>query len=594
MKYPRNVIWYVEARPWGAPTEAPQMGSAVAVRLFRPGDAASHRKLLLTCAHVVRGKSTDQAAGYGDSLGEFLCWPPGNGYTKPEDYTGRSSGACPGSFTATISPITLLPPGDVPPDRRRPALDWVLLEVKDPGFQDMYCVYDLAEVADGDTLDIVGYPGGAVTWKAGSLVENLLAQDFAPTRQGIPGTIKLDGNGRAGPGMSGGGVFNAKGQLVGIHRSQTAVELAFGAVAADYIKSELFAAGWSVSRTPADDLEGISEVSQKVGASVSHLAVLAQDPAMSQMVRNALGPLKPVLAQLKADLAAMQACKECHEVLLHRAGFKVGPCLDAIKEWKANPDSLQLRFGSMKLVNDLMKDALRFQTIAPRCQTAYPPGPRDAKEMQDALTEVGTLIRDKSPSAEQPIRLVVQRIINTTPALLQQVLGRMAQQLPFGEIAEVVGKSALDTSAGTTLEGLMELLPLQSLTRRLVGEHYVWQDLDKELRLMDTDVEALSGGKEDALPDIAYTAKRVVKKAQELQQQENALDGVGVLLDTARQLQTLSGANNPDIMAVLNAYLYLQTQADHLFLEADQRLLAACQRLTQIIHPIEQLVAALP
>src|ERR1700733_3870516 len=114
MKYPRNTVWYIEARPKGGPRERPQMGSAVAVRLFQDRIPNSHRKVLLTCAHVVRGTSSDQAVGYGDCLGELLCWRPGNGYTKPDDIAERQSGLCPGSFPALISAIIPLAPGDVP------------------------------------------------------------------------------------------------------------------------------------------------------------------------------------------------------------------------------------------------------------------------------------------------------------------------------------------------------------------------------------------------------------------------------------------------------------------------------------------------
>jgi hypothetical protein len=459
----------------------------------------------------------------------------------------------------------------------------------------MRCVYDLVAVADGDALEIVGYPGGGIGWKTNSLVENLVSQDLASTRQGNPGTIRLDAAGKTGPGMSGGGVFNASGNLVGIHRSQTPVELAYGAVAADYIKAELFADGWLVARSPADDLTGITESSRVLSASVDRLAEMGRDAGTGQIIRAALGPLRPTLQRLTTDLTAMQACKEAHEVLLHRAGFKIAPCLLAIKAWQEKPEDVQLGFAVSRLISELTKDALRFEAIAPRCITAYPSATSEARDFHNAVDSVATLVRQRSPAeAGQPIRLVVQPIIRNTPGILQDVLGRAASQLPFAEIAQAVAQSALDTSPGTPLEGLMELLPLQSVTRRLVSEHLAWQELDKFLRFMEPYTDSASAENEEALRDIKALAPTLVRKVQTLQQQETAIDGVNLMLQASTQLQTISASDNPDIAAMLNAFLDVQTQADHLFAEADRRLLEACQRLTEIIRPLQQLLAVLP
>jgi hypothetical protein len=56
--------------------------------------------------------------------------------------------------------------------------------------------------------------------------------------------------------MSGGGVFDGDGNIIGIHRSQTAVELASGKVSAGYIQDRLHTLGWL-----PDALEEISETS---------------------------------------------------------------------------------------------------------------------------------------------------------------------------------------------------------------------------------------------------------------------------------------------------------------------------------------------
>src|SRR4051812_14497167 len=137
LEYPRNVVWYVEVRRWDWPQSQPQMGSAVMVWLRRTDDPSVLRKFLLTCAHVLRARDSQGIAGYGAPMREILCWQPGFGYSRPADFENRRSGRCPGALTAKLSKLTPLVDGDVPDDERRPALDWVLLEIMDPAFADM-------------------------------------------------------------------------------------------------------------------------------------------------------------------------------------------------------------------------------------------------------------------------------------------------------------------------------------------------------------------------------------------------------------------------------------------------------------------------
>lgn len=247
LAYPRNVIWYLEARKWDWPEWEPQMGTGVVVWLQSAANPAKLRKFLLTCAHVVRGRDANGALGYGPVLKEILCWQPGFGHTRPRDIERRRSGKSPGAFAAEIFLLdNQIIPDEVPEDERRPALDWVLLEIKDPRFQDMDPVKDWADLAEGERLDIFGYPGGSETWGENGVVECVKSEDFEEQRTSSPGTLRLNSSASTAPGMSGGGIFNKKGQLVGIHRSQTASQLEFGAVRASTIRDVLKAKGWNV------------------------------------------------------------------------------------------------------------------------------------------------------------------------------------------------------------------------------------------------------------------------------------------------------------------------------------------------------------
>ncbi|XYI04015.1 S1 family peptidase [Sorangium sp. So ce1128] len=240
------------------------MGSAVAVWLRRQGDPSSRRKLLLTCSHVIRAADASGIPGYGPPRGEILCWQPGLGYASPSAFVNRQSGACPGAFVAKVSSVTPLSAGDVPDDQRRPARDWVLLDVTQLAFQDVEAVFGVSDVQDDERLDVLGYPGGASNWQDNHVVECVTSEDFRQQRLAVAGTLRLDGAAPTGPGMSGGGVFNKQGKLVGVHRSQTATDLEFGAVRAETIRAELEASGWEfVERTaPQPDAGGATNDAQ--------------------------------------------------------------------------------------------------------------------------------------------------------------------------------------------------------------------------------------------------------------------------------------------------------------------------------------------
>src|SRR5262249_53497960 len=169
--YPKNVVWYCEARPWSsgfAPADPASMGSGVVVQLEeldegnRPLSPPRPRKYLLTCSHVVRQAASNGQAGWGALLEELLCWQPGQAYARTYP-NQRKSGDSPGAWKATVSKLspcgaTL---GEVPEQKRLPYNDWVLLDLADEEFQAMPAVQNWGTVVGDIALKIVGFPGGA-------------------------------------------------------------------------------------------------------------------------------------------------------------------------------------------------------------------------------------------------------------------------------------------------------------------------------------------------------------------------------------------------------------------------------------------------
>lgn len=251
-RHVRSLVWYVEARrcdsagAW-ASEDAASMGSAVLVELApreRPGAA---RRYLLTCAHVVR-RGTESGGWWGAPYEEILCWPSGQGYTRTHARM-RRCGEHADIASARISPLSPCggEPGELPPELRQSAQDWVLLEIDDAQFQSQGTALVWQEADTEADLYVVGYPAGAGCtprvegghyWKSGSLVTNIASGPFRIEGTPNGGMLQLSGD-ETRPGMSGGAIFDTRGALVALHRSADDEALRRDAIAITHIRDQL-------------------------------------------------------------------------------------------------------------------------------------------------------------------------------------------------------------------------------------------------------------------------------------------------------------------------------------------------------------------
>jgi hypothetical protein len=225
------------------------MGSGVLVEIQHRDEPKRVRRYLLTCAHVVRRKVPGTGDWGGAVYDEILCWRPGQGYSRTYK-DRRRCGEHPDIFRASLSPLS--PCGgraDALPDELRDAPnDWVLLEIDDPAFQKQGRPLRWSEIDENDSVWIVGYPGGAGLskhaastgiWVNGSIVENLATGPFSQERTPSAGMLSLSGVDETRPGMSGGGIFDSSGSLVGLHRAADDMAMQRNAIAATHIRDAL-------------------------------------------------------------------------------------------------------------------------------------------------------------------------------------------------------------------------------------------------------------------------------------------------------------------------------------------------------------------
>ena len=205
MGYPQSTVWYVEGRD--AYGNVVTSGSAVAVRLKHGGEPPE--TYLLTCAHVVRGLSSDRQKGHGAVLSSIKVWPPGRGFDDDDGITAR--------IQQDAKPTD---PNEVPVEKRTNVTDdWLLLRIDDDTPRRGADAVVWAEsITESQPVSVLGYPDGR-----GSFIDNKIIPTIAPQnitiRSQSNGVVQLTGNATE-PGMSGGGIFDEHGNFVGLHRAK--------------------------------------------------------------------------------------------------------------------------------------------------------------------------------------------------------------------------------------------------------------------------------------------------------------------------------------------------------------------------------------
>lgn len=240
LPYPENTVWYVEAS--SADGDDRTSGSAVAVWLQQVDKPATRRKYLLTCGHVVRGTvpgstARDREAGFGPVLPKISAWGPDTGYALSQ------------KVEATVADeIKPFAPGIVPAhERSNAANDWVLLRLESS--QASFAAESVREFADPDSgeLTVIGYPGGTDSFIQGKVIPT--RSDDLTFRDRYQGVVRLNGT-ETRSGMSGGGLFDQRGALVGIHRSRLDTVLQCHSISMESIREQLDAAGYQLKSGP--------------------------------------------------------------------------------------------------------------------------------------------------------------------------------------------------------------------------------------------------------------------------------------------------------------------------------------------------------
>lgn len=234
LPYPLNTIWYVEAHDHNGLIVS--TGSAVAIRLqCKLSESEGAQTFLLTCTHVVRGKSSDHKKGFGPVLESIKVWPPGEGYDDDQ-----------GIKAEVFSAARDVDAAEVPADRRANASeDWVVLRLDSSEHRMSADAASWAsQITSGQPVSVFGFPDGK-----GSFVKNNVVATKSPeaftVRDENRGVVQLNGTATK-EGMSGGGVFDAKGRLISLHRAKYDAALQVHGISSPKLRQWLDEKDWEV------------------------------------------------------------------------------------------------------------------------------------------------------------------------------------------------------------------------------------------------------------------------------------------------------------------------------------------------------------
>ena len=354
LTYPENTVWYIEARPWsGSDKKNPgfasdknvSKGSGVVITLIRELENGERKPqtYILTCAHVVRTRDFVVKEKDDLLLEDIICYPPGKGFFKTVENKRRSGESIAKARVAVVSKYSPCK-GELGsrPDhlKNNPALDWVLLEIDDPLFRNHASVKEVCkdDLSADQTLQVIGFPGGDATWEEGDMVSPVTAEGFRLRGDSTPAILDYEGGEETRAGMSGCGIFDDKGVLVGIHRSSTDASMKKEGVRIERIIQEV---------RETHQMKFVSEASAKIDS-----ASQIQQLQMSLISR--LEEIKPVFLIINEQLQRMvkEEVQEKDEIILNHVEQFLGNTIDA--------DTF---IGFFQSLNDEDNDKPDYQTL---------------------------------------------------------------------------------------------------------------------------------------------------------------------------------------------------------------------------------------
>lgn len=324
---------------------------------------------------------------------------------------------------------------------------------------------------------------------------------------------------------------------------------------------------------------------------VERLAQFGRDPLSQQSVKDALEGFTPELEKMQEAIGVLQACKNAHDVLLHR----IGPKLGALRQALSDP---QARGGLNTILLDMDGLAARLITLTEKCGAGKQQLLVDAKELVDGFKAIQSEAAnpDGDPLAMLPS---VESAVAQTPGKYQSALMRTAGELTFKKFADALNNSSLPTGPGGELEGIGALVPLGNSLQQLIREHEGWQRLDPNVRRLAIAGEALDRGDDTQFREVRAMTKRVVTGMAEMPGWTGGAPSARVqqtveALSTAVAAVPVQGSVPPAALkAVSSACGNVRAIVDQVFGDVDSRLLSVCEDVARLSGPLRGIVKVL-
>lgn len=255
---------------------------------------------------------------------------------------------------------------------------------------------------------------------------------------------------------------------------------------------------------------------------------------------------------------------------------------DALREYK---DQVRTQVQSARGVAERLPDEPTLRSV----ETKW------IDELETAAKFLQKSLDDRNPSMAKIGIIKMSRVLQFQPPRLNDLILAAAKELPLQQLS-----AALSQLAPGSAQATAELANAQTALERLgqalrgrVGEHDIWQEIDKQIWVIEQLLAETADQTDDftaAWPDLKTPLRTMADLSPEAEWSRNVKnysDRIDIELLRLQQLEAAPADAKPPKSMLLNRFADLRSEARLRFFIVDQQLKRDCELLVGIGAPVK-------
>lgn len=255
---------------------------------------------------------------------------------------------------------------------------------------------------------------------------------------------------------------------------------------------------------------------------------------------------------------------------------------DALREYK---DQVRTQVQSARGVTERLPEEPTLRSV----ETKW------IDELETAAKFLQKSLDDRKPSMAKIGIIRMSRVLQFQPPRLNDLILAAAKQLPLQQLSVALSKLAPGSA-----QGAAELAKAQTALERLgqalrgrVGEHDMWQEIDKQIWVIEQLFAETVDQTDDftaAWPDLKTPLRTLADLSPEAEWSRNVRnysDRIDIELLRLQPLEAAPTDGNPPKSMLLNRFADLRSEARLRFFIVDQQLKRDCELLVSIGVPVK-------